>query len=788
MRLPAQILVAVIAGFLLLEPFARAASVDQVDIALDKAKKYLYSKQGKDGTWERDAKRRLQGKEPDWRWGQDVTGGQWGGQTALAVFALLVAGENAQDARLAPAIEFLTRSDIVGTYAIGMRCQVMSLLPATPERKAIMRKDQQKLLGLMQTKGKARGFYNYTSEGSSYSLSRSQYAVLGMWSLAQAGLDIPSTYWTEVEKAWVGAQEADGGWRYQPGKDNPPVTAGITAVGVATMFILQDQLYGNRGIDCSNPVEMTPIQKGIDWMTKNFDQQVASQARYSRDFPNATLYAVERVGVASGLKYFGKHDWYEKGAEYLVKKQDKNGAWKEGGFTDHADTCFAMVFLSRGRAPVVINKLDWVADSKSAAGAWNRRPRDIANVTRWIGRVSERDLNWQIMNLEAPLRDWHDAPILYLSGSDPLKIDKPYTKKIQQYVEEGGLVLIHADCGRGGFVGSARKLASEMFPQYEFRELSTEHPIYNTLFPRTKWKTRPSVLGLSNGVRELVLMIPSADPGKNWQIGVVKGREESFELAADIVFYATDQKDLKYKGDTHIVTADPNIKPAAAISVARLRYKGNWDPEPGGWRRMSAILHNADKLDLKVQAVDLGTGTLDGVKVAHLTGTTKFKLDDAAVAQLKKFIAAGGTLIVDAAGGSEAFASSVEPMLQTLGTGAKLETLPPDHSLFGGKEGMKIAYRPFAQKYLTGKANVPHLKAVRVGDRPAILFSREDLSAGMVGNKVGGIIGYRPATATQLMRRIVLRAAGIELKTPVAAKIPEPSKKPAVAEKNTDGL
>ena len=47
---------------------------------------------------------------------------------------------------------------------------------------------------------------------------------------------------------------------------------------------------------------------------------------------------------------------------------------------------------------------------------------------------------------------------------------------------------------------------------------------------------------------------------------------------------------------------------------------------------------------------------------------------------------------------------------------------------------MKIAYRTFAQKHLVGKTNVPHLKAVRVGDRPAILFSREDLSAGLVGH------------------------------------------------------
>jgi hypothetical protein len=744
---------------------AIAATPQQVEAALGKAKDFLYSKQGKDGTWEKSPTRNKKKDEPDWMYGQDVEGGQWGGQTALAVFALLVAGEDPQGPQLAPAVDFLMKADLIGTYALGMRAQVLMLLPQTTETKNLMRKDATRLTGLMQTKGKGRGFYNYTAEGTATSLSRAQYAVLGVWSAAQSGQEISTAYWAEVEKAWVGAQEADGGWRYQPGRPTPEVTAGITAVGVATLFIVQDQLYANRGVDCKNPLEIPAIQKGIDWMAKNFDK-VASETKYPRDFPNATLYAVERVGVAGGLKYFGKHDWYEKGADYLIKRQAKSGSWAASGFSAHSDTCFAIVFLSRGRAPVIINKLDWVADDKAAAGAWNRRPRDIANVTRWIGRTTERDLNWQIMSLDAPMEDWHDAPILYLAGSDPLKIGKEHQQKMKQFAENGGLILIHADCGRGGFVGSARNLANAMFPTYEFRELPAEHPIYTTLYPRTKWKTKPSVMGVSNGARELLLLIPTADPAKNWQLNVTRERLESWELAANIVFYAADQKDLRFKGDTHLVAADPAVKTTTTLALARLKYKGNWDPEPGGWRRLKSILHNADKLDLTVQTVELGAGPLDKVKVAHLTGTTRFKLDDAAKAQLKKFVADGGTLLIDAAGGAEAFASSIEPDLESLGPGAKLEPLPPEHSLFGG---MKITYRPYAQKHLTGKANVPHLKVVRAGDRPAIVFSREDLSAGMVGHSVGGIVGYQPAVATELVRRIILKAAGLPMPTTPAA-------------------
>ena len=345
---------------------------------------------------------------------------------------------------------------------------------------------------------------------------------------------------------------------------------------------------------------------------------------------------------------------------------------------------------------------------------------------------------------------------------------------MRRYVEDGGMILVNADCGRGGFIGSVKKLAGELFPAYELRELPESHPIYTERFPRSKWKNKPSVLSVGNGARELMILIPSADAGRTWQVGVSRGREDHWQLAANVASYAADPRSLGYKGDTHLVADDPAAKTTATIKVGRLKYKGNWDPEPGGWRRLRNVLRAGDGVDLDVKAVDLGVGLLDGVKLAHLTGTNKLPLGDAGKAQLRKFVEAGGTLLVDAAGGSAAFATALEAELNGLLPGGILETLPAAYPLV---DGLRVAYRPFAQKTLAGRADSPHLKAILVKGRPAVLFSREDLSVGLVGHPVGGVIGYEPATATQLVRRVVLNAAGVKSHDPTT----KPATKPVAA-------
>jgi hypothetical protein len=744
----------------LLAPVTRAASAEQVQAAIDKARAFLLSHQQSSGQWELDAAR--VGNDHNWT---KMQGDTFGGYTSLATYALLTSGSRSDDVPIQHAVAFLKKTDITGTYALGCRLEVyqmMSQLTGDVQYKKLAQLDADHLVAGLNKKGINIGMWTYTGIGGNIDTSCSQYGVLGLWAATQAGAEVKGTVWNMIDAAWRANQFPDGGWAYRSSPLSPQlndnVTPAMTAAGIATLFITQEYTRGDQGINCTGNQPNDNVADGLDWMSRHFDQV--------NDL--YTFYGIERIGVASGYKYFGTTDWYAQISDKLVKAQNPDGNWEGNGLAGYpgdmpiSSAAFGILFLARGGAPVMINKLDYSLANghREHEANWNQRPRDIFNLARWAGDQAEANFNCQVVNLKVSVDDLHDAPILYLAGNQDLKLSDKDFAKLRQFVEEGGLILGNADCDNDDFKTSFIGLGQKLFPKYEFRTLPPTHRIFNETFK--KFRSPPDVWGLNNGVRELMLLIPTGDPARYWQTDSFLGRTDSFAIGFDIFQYSTDAVGLRKKGDSYIVRPDPAIKPTRTIKVARLMVGDNPDPEPGGWPRIAAILHNAPyKIDVQVTPIKT-TDSLAGYQIVDITGTTAFKLSDDDRTNLLEFTQHGGMLIIDAAGGSPAFADAAEAELTNIfGPDADRGLARPlrlENILFSNPAApiTSVSYRNFAKNAVDGNLRTPHLDAIEMHKRTVCLYSREDLSAGMVGEQVDGIIGYTPATATDLMRNMVL--------------------------------
>ncbi|MCY2924456.1 MAG: hypothetical protein NT031_03305, partial [Planctomycetota bacterium] len=131
-------------------------------------------------------------------------------------------------------------------------------------------------------------------------------------------------------------------------------------------------------------------------------------------------------------------------------------------------------------------------------------------------------------------------------------------------------------------------------------------------------------------------------------------------------------------------------------------------------------------------------------------------------------------------GGSEEFARSAKTMLSDV-FGAAPARLEPAHALYQmpGLEIAQFRYRRKAQRRL-GRDSGPALEAIVYKDRAAVFFSREDLSAALLGYQGMGVDGYTPETAFELVRNLAVLASGQVPTTrpatePAAAARPSPA-------------
>lgn len=677
-----------------------------------------------------------------------VFGQNWGGTTAIMTFALLTAGESYQNPRLRPAIEFLKEAELRGTYAVAFRAHVWAALP--DEFEPYLRRDVQWLINALGPSG-----YDYTSQPRYDRVDNSvtQYGVLGVWEGAKRGMPVPNNYWEAIQEHFVRHQLADGSWSYGGANAADPsqrnARGSMAAAGVAALYITQDYLHRGDfrqvGRTPQHPVQRR-ITRGLEWFAENFRPDTNPGAG---GYYQYYLYGVERIGLASGIKYFAGHDWYQSGAEHLLQNP--------GADTDAA---FTLMFLVRGRVPVLMNKLQ-IEDYH-----WNNRPRDVANLTAWVSDETERQLIWQVLPLSSEPEEWLDAPLLYLSGHEALSLSEEQEQKLKRYIDLGGLLITTADDGREAFSSSVEQMLERLYPQYELTEFAEEDELLNMVFPLgsgTRYRNGFNPKSIHNGVRHLAIHLPG---DVSWTLHRNdQSNAAVWQFFTNAYFYATERGRVRNRLDTHYVRArrrgGENLP---AVTVGRAAYAGNHDPEPLAWEIQQNFMLNEDLANVRVERVQLDSLPSPAeTPFVHVVGTEAHAFSEAERESIRQYVEQGGLMLFENAGGRGDFASAANMEMGEI-FGRRLRPISFQSSMItgdgiGGNDVSKVTYRPFTVLRM-GEVTAPRLLALTVDEEVRVVISHEDLSKAMLNQPVWGVFGYSPESAHRIMANMVLRARG----------------------------
>ena len=408
----------------------------------------------------------------------------------------------------------------------------MVLCRAEPETGKLEIRELVQWLEKTQIKGgEFRGGWSYPElvPGRSSAIpdnSNSQFAILALHEAERIGIPVSPQTWRLAKAYWERLQNGkDGSWGYRP--DQPAATGSMTCAGITSLVIANDKVEppdarveGDR-IVCCQPQKSddAPVQRGLQWLTDHF---TVTHNPGRQMFHLYYMYGLERVGRLTNSRFLGSHDWYREGADWLLKMKGGPLADRWVGadkspeaLSDSVATSFALLFLAKGRLPVLMSKL-----KHGRSGDWDRHRHDVGNLTRYTELKWKRDLIWQVIDLpSATVDDLAQSPVLYFCGSDsPLPEDPAalddLAKKLRGYLDRGGFLLAEGYCGGAAFDAGFRRLMEKVFPeqllpepQYRLQKLDPGHPVWHAEepIPAESMQYLPPLLGIEFGCRTSVV-------------------------------------------------------------------------------------------------------------------------------------------------------------------------------------------------------------------------------------------------------------------------------------------
>jgi hypothetical protein len=747
----------------------RPIDAEQVLSAIDRGVAYLKREQLPRGRW------------------PEITGYD-GGVTALCTLALLNSGVGPNDPVVRQALNTLRSLQPDKTYTVAL--QTMVFCVAEPKKDMLLIRRNVEWLERNQVKVEGRrGAWSYPGPGGDN--SNSQFAVLALYDAQRVGVEVSRETWELAEAYWRNSQNADGSWGYVPGDaGNGSMTcAGIGGLAVCRSALASgDAAVENGKAVCCQPHEDDDaLDRGIQWLAERFSvTHNPRPAGSGQPVLYYYLYGLERAGRLTARRFIGDHDWYREGAEVLVREQDSlshywRGNWFAERASPHVSTAMALLFLSKGRRPIVMAKLKY-----GDGNEWNQHRRDAANLTSYTEEAWELGLTWQVVDpTNATVEDLLQAPVLYISGSDAPDL-MPHAQKLRDYVDRGGFIFAEACCSDPSkFDEGIRQLMAAVFPEpeYQLHQLPPGHPVW-----RMQDLVRPDspyvghLWGVEYGCRTCVVYVDQdlscywelAQPGQwsRYPDAVTKHIADALAVGVNVLTYATN-REPKGKEQAFVTPDDGEAASAAGprgvIEIAKLSHGGGCNDAPGALLNLlRAASQGEAKLQIRAapELINISNENLFRYHLVFMHGRHEFRLTEAESKQLREYLQRGGTVLADAICASQAFTTAFRRELAAALPEHALQRIPASDPLFstenGGFDIRQVSLRDPQAANDTGPVAArirqvePQLEGIQINGRWAVIFSPFDISCALESHEAIGCRGYTQEDAARIGLNVLL--------------------------------
>lgn len=382
---------------------------------------------------------------------------------------------------------------------------------------------------------------------------------------------------------------------------------------------------------------------------------------------------------------------------------------------------------------------------------WNKDPGDVAMLTR----AAHLALGVLYTRKQGPLQAFNpdpaQFPIFYFTGSDDFQLSEQEIATLRKFLQNGGTVWGDTCFGDPSFFTAFTREMNRVLPARRWRRLPQDHPIFHCYYnidevsytrevPDAEGKTgRPVLFGLDFGDRTAVVL-SRYDLSCGWDGHIREGAysvhpKDARRLGVNMIAYALTTFPLAQYQSTGKIYYEDQERARGDFVFAQAKLTDNWDTQPNAIANLLKFVTANSSAEVKFQrrAADLVAEELQQYPFLYMTGRHDFKLSQAQVQALRRFLSSGGFLLASPSCGRRQFDRAFRREMARVLPDHELTNLPPDHPVYSILNHVaRVGYTNYVDSLGDDAPALP-LEGIQLGGTTAVMYSPYGIGGGWRG-------------------------------------------------------
>jgi hypothetical protein len=184
----------------------------------------------------------------------------------------------------------------------------------------------------------------------------------------------------------------------------------------------------------------------------------------------------------------------------------------------------------------------------NGGGDWYSNPTAVPNLVTFANTTIKTNISENPQAVAVGSADVFNFPLLFMTGHGNILFSDDEVENLRNYLISGGFLHISDNYGFDKFI---RKEIKKVFPVLDFKEIPSNHPIYNQTFKFSNGipkihehdKKPPQGFGIFYEGRLVIFYDYETDLSDGWEDEMIHNnpksvREKALKMGANIIEYA----------------------------------------------------------------------------------------------------------------------------------------------------------------------------------------------------------------------------------------------------------